>query len=83
MKFTKTFDTENFANIYQNGKYKLPATALEDYSYKYEIYRERTYKNNGASKCDGDWIVQIMGNIDASFKTLKEAKNYCIFNEMF
>tara|TARA_B110000285_G_C14966013_1_gene534111 strand:- start:216 stop:452 length:237 start_codon:yes stop_codon:yes gene_type:complete len=64
MKFTKTYDVEQAGNFYISGNY--------------EIYRERTYKNNGTDKCDGDWIVQNNGQIEDSFKTLKEAKNYCI-----
>jgi hypothetical protein len=62
MKFTKTFDIENCANIYTSE------------CGVYELYRERTYKNNGTSKCDGDWIVQKNGKILTSFPTLKKAK---------
>lgn len=75
MKFIKTFDIENDSNTYS---YKTEKN-------HYEIYRERTYKNNGTSKCDGDWLVQINGKLDenSSFKTLKEAKNYAEFMELF
>jgi len=69
MKFTKTFNIEDWSNVYTNGKY--------------ELYRERTYKSNGTDKCDGDWIVQVNGQIETSFRTLKEAKNYCTVCEMF
>ena len=69
MKFIKTFDIEDWNNHYVAGAY--------------ELYRERTYKNNGTDKCDGDWIVQIDGKIETSFSTLKEAKNYCIVVDSF
>mgnify|MGYP003673351896 CR=1 FL=1 len=69
MKFTKIFEIDSWANHYVSGEY--------------ELYRERLYKNDGTSKCDGDWMVQIDGKIEAIFSTLKEAKNYCIFVDSF
>ena len=62
MKFIKTFSIEDWANIYTSD------------CGVYELYRFRTYKNNGASKCDGAWAVQKDGQILASFSTLKKAK---------
>ena len=72
-QFTKTFCIDSLANIY----------TYETQKNTYEIYRERTFKNNGTSKCDGDWLVQINGSIYESFSTLKEAKNSCTLYEMF
>ena len=73
LKFTKTFDVDSWSNIY---------TTKNNDNF-YELYRERTYKNNGTSKCDGDWIVQKNGQIEYSFSTLKESKNYVTFTELF
>ena len=73
MKFTKTFCIDSCANIY----------TWETKKNTYEIYRERTFKNNGTSKCDGDWLVQVNGRIYESFSTLKEAKNCCTLCELF
>ena len=73
LKFKKTFCIDSWANVYN--------TETEKNSY--ELYRGRTYKNNGTSKCDGDWIVQKNGEIEISFSTLKEAKNYVMFIELF
>ena len=66
MKFNKTFDIDQDGNIYT---YKTEKNS-------YEIYRARTWKNNGTSKADGNWLVQINGRLDenSSFKTLKEAR---------
>ena len=64
--FSKTFSIEDFANIYRANTEKNT----------YKLYRERTYKNNGTSKCDGNWMVQKNESILESFKTLREAKNY-------
>tara|TARA_R110000744_G_scaffold4042_2_gene14922 strand:+ start:1745 stop:1972 length:228 start_codon:yes stop_codon:yes gene_type:complete len=72
-KFNKTFSIENFANIYTANTEKNT----------YKLYRERTYKNNGTSKCDGDWIVQRNDSILESFKTLRQAKNYVSLIELF
>ena len=46
MKFIKTFSIEDWSNIYTSE------------CGTYELYRFRTYKNNGTSKCDGAWAVQ-------------------------
>lgn len=62
MEFIKEFDVDQDGNIYKTE------------CGTYEIYRERTFKNNGTSKCDGDWIVQKNGKIVISFPTLKKAK---------
>jgi hypothetical protein len=62
MEFIKEFNTEDYSNTYKTE------------CGTYEIYRERTFKNNGTSKCDGDWIVQKNGQILTSFPTLKRAK---------
>jgi hypothetical protein len=62
MKFTKTFDTDSWANIYTSE------------CGTYELYRLRTYKNDGTSKCDGNWAVQKDGQLLTSFPTLKKAK---------
>ena len=70
MKFIKTFNTENWANIYTSE------------CGVYELYRERTYKNNGTSKCDGDWIVQKNGEILTSFPTLAKAKSVVMMDSM-
>ena len=71
MKFIKTFDIDQWGNTYtsQCGVY--------------ELYRARTYKNNGTSKCDGDWIVQKNGQILASFPTLRKAKQVVLMDSMF
>ena len=70
MKFTKEFCTDNWANVYtsQCGVY--------------ELYRERTYKNNGTSKCDGNWIVQKNGQVLTSFPTLSKAKQVVLMDSM-
>jgi hypothetical protein len=72
-KFKKTFSIENFANIYTANTEKNT----------YKLYRERTYKNNGTTKCDGDWIVQKNDIILETFKTLRQAKNYVSLIELF
>jgi hypothetical protein len=63
MKFIKTFSTDSWSNVYtsQCGVY--------------ELYRLRTYKKNGTSKCDGDWAVQKNGQLLTSFPTLRRAKS--------
>ena len=70
MKFTKTFDTDQDGNIYTSE------------CGIYELYRARTYKNNGTSKCDGNWIVQRDGQILTSFPTLKKAKKAVLFDSL-
>ena len=70
MKFIKTFDIDNFANIYTSD------------CGVYELYRTRTYKNDGTSKCDGDWIVQKSGQVLASFPTLKKAKSVVLMDSI-
>ena len=70
MTFTKEFDTDNWANIYTSE------CGL------YELYRLRTYKNNGTSKCDGDWAVQKYGKVLASFPTLAKAKQVVLMDSM-
>ncbi len=70
MKFTKTFDIENFANIYTSE------------CGVYELYQARTYKNDGSSKCDGDWIVQKNGQVLTSFPTLKKAKQVVMMDSL-
>lgn len=62
MKFIKRFDVDQWGNIYTSE------------CGVYELYRERTYKQNGTSKADGNWIVQKNGQILKSFPTLKKAK---------
>jgi len=64
LKFTKTFDIDMWGNIY--------TTSVGVNTY--ELYREETFKSNGTSKCDGDWIVQKNGRILSAFPTLKKAK---------
>ena len=64
--FNKKFSNDNWASVY--------SAKIEKNNYK--LYRERTFKNNGSSKCDGDWIVYKNDSFAESFKTLKEAKNY-------
>ena len=70
MKFNKNFDTDQWGNIYTSecGVYIL--------------YRERTFKNNGTSKADGDWIVQKNGQVLMTFPTLKKAKQVCFMNSL-
>lgn len=70
MKFTKTFDIDNFANIYTSE------------CGVYELYRERTYKSNNLSRCDGDWIVQKNGEILTSFPTLRKAKQVVFMDSL-
>ena len=70
MKFIKTFDTEQWGNIYTSD------------CGVYELYRGRTFKNNGTSKCDGDWIVQKDGKILTSFPTLKKAKQVVLMDSI-
>jgi len=70
MTFTKTFDTDNDSNTYTSD------------CGVYELYRARTYKNNGASKCDGDWLVQRNGVILTSFPTLRKAKQVVLMDSM-
>lgn len=72
MKFIKTFNIENWANVY----------TLTVGTVTYELYQERTFKNNGTSKCDGDWIVQKDGEVLATFTTLKKAKQVSIMDAM-
>ena len=62
MKFTKTFDIDNWSNIYTSN------------CGVYVSYRLRTYKNDGTSKCDGDWAVQKNGQLLAAYPTLRRAK---------
>ena len=70
MKFIKTFSVDSWSNIYtsQCGVY--------------ELYRLRTYKNNGTSKCDGDWAVQKNGQLLASFPTLAKAKSVVMMDSI-
>ena len=70
MNFTKEFDTDNDSNVYTSE------------CGVYELYRLRTYKNNGASKCDGNWAVQKNGQILASFPTLSKAKQVVIMDSI-
>jgi hypothetical protein len=70
MKFTKAFNIDNWANIY-TSECKV-----------YELYRARTYKNDGTSKCDGNWIVQKNGQIVASFPTLRKAKQVVFIDSL-
>jgi len=62
MNFTKKFDMDSYSNIYTSE------------CGVYELYRLRTFKSNGISKCDGYWAVQKDGQLLASFPTLKKAK---------
>ena len=62
MEFTKEFDTDQWGNIYTSE------------CGVYELYRARTWKNNGTSKADGNWIVQKNGQMLMSFPTLRKAK---------
>ena len=70
MKFIKTFNIEDFSNWYtsQCGVY--------------ELYRLRTYKNDGTSKCDGDWAIQKNGQLLTSFPTLKKAKQVVLMDSI-
>jgi len=70
MKFIKTFNIEDFSNWYtsQCGVY--------------ELYRLRTYKNDGTSKCDGNWAVQKNGQLLTSFPTLKKAKSVVMMDSI-
>jgi len=70
MKFIKTFDIEDFSNWYtsQCGVY--------------ELYRLRTYKSDGTSKCDGNWAVQKNGQLLASFPTLAKAKSVVLMDSI-
>jgi hypothetical protein len=70
MKFTKTFNTDNWANIYTSE------------CGVYELYRLRTFKNNGTSKCDGDWAVQKNGQLLTSFPTLAKAKQVVLMDSI-
>lgn len=70
MKFIKTYDTDNDSNIYKSN------------CGVYELYRARTYKNNGTSKCDGNWIVQRSGEILTSFPTLTKAKKVVLMDSI-
>ena len=70
MKFTKTFDIDNFANTYTSE------------CGVYELYRLRTYKNNGTSKCDGNWAVQKNGELLTSFPTLRKAKQVVFIDSL-
>ena len=71
MKFIKTYDIDQDGNIY-NSECGV-----------YELYRARTYKNNGTSKADGNWIVQRNGQILASFPTLRKAKQVVLMDSIF
>ena len=62
MKFIKTFDVDQWGNIYTSE------------CGVYELYRVRTYKKDGTSKCDGNWAVQKNGQLLTSFPTLRKAK---------
>ena len=64
IKFKKTFDSDQWGNIYT-------ASAGDN---NYELYRERTYKRNGTSAADGDWIILKNGQTKGSFSTIKKAK---------
>ena len=68
MKFIKEFDIDNWGNIYTSE------------CGVYELYRLRTYKNNGTSKCDGNWAVQKNGQILTSFPTLSKAKQVVLMD---
>jgi len=70
MKFIKTFSVDSWSNIYtsQCGVY--------------ELYRLRTFKNNGTSKCDGDWAIQKNGQLLISFPTLKKAKQVVLMDSI-
>jgi len=70
MKFIKTFNIKDFSNWYtsQCGVY--------------ELYRLRTYKNDGTSKCDGNWAVQKNGQLLTSFPTLKKAKSVVMMDSI-
>ena len=70
MTFTKTFDIEQFGNIYTSE------------CGTYELYRDRTYKSNGTSKCDGNWIVQKNGQVLTSFPTLRKAKQVVLIDSI-
>ncbi len=70
MKFIKIFDIEQDGNVY-NSECGV-----------YELYRERTYKSNGLSKCDGDWIIQKNGEILTSFPTLRKAKQVVLMDSI-
>ena len=70
MTFTKTFDIEQWGNIYTSN------------CGTYELYRGRTYKSNGTSKCDGNWIVQKNGQILTSFPTLRKAKQVVLIDSI-
>ena len=70
MNFTKEFDMDNYANVYTSE------------CGVYELYRLRTYKNNGTSKCDGDWAVQKDGQLLASFPTLRKAKQVVFMDSL-
>ena len=64
INFKKEYDPEIDSSIY---------TAFVNGN-KIELYQERTYKRNGTSKNDGDWLLQINGKIAKSFSTLKKAQ---------
>jgi hypothetical protein len=70
MKFIKTFDIDDFANWYTSE------------CGVYELYRLRTYKNDGTSKCDGFWAVQKDGQLLASFPTLAKAKQVVLMDSI-
>ena len=70
MKFIKEFNTEDWANIYTSE------------CGVYELYRLRTYKNNGTSKCDGNWVVEKNGQILTSFPTLAKAKQVVLIDSI-
>ena len=70
MTFIKTFSIEDWANIYTSE------------CGVYELYRLRTYKNNGTSKCDGNWAVEKNGQILTSFPTLAKAKQVVLIDSI-
>ena len=70
MKFIKTFSIDNDSNVYTSE------------CGVYELYRLRTYKNNGTSKCDGDWAVQKNGQLLTSFPTLAKAKQVVLMDSI-
>ena len=69
LNFEKFYDADRNANTY----------VFELENIKFELYQERTYKSNGTSKCDGDWLVQFNGKIVKSYSTLNQAKKFVEF----
>ena len=62
MKFTKKFDMEYWGNVYTSE------------CGVYELYRTKTYKNNGEWNFSNEWAVQKNGQLLMTFPTLKKAK---------